>query len=56
MKINGSKTYLVAAGVIMLAVGGFLTGDLSLNEAITQGMAGLGLGALRHGVGKAGAK
>ena len=47
---NGKKTYLVALGIILVAVGGFLSGDLTLLEALTQGFVGLGLGALRHGV------
>ena len=48
--LNGKKTYLAAAGIILIAVGGFLNGDLTLIVAVTQVFAGLGLGALRYGV------
>ena len=53
MKLNvmeGKKTYIVAAGIVLMAVGGFLSGDLTALEAVQQGMTGLGLGTLRLGV------
>ena len=46
----GKRTYIVAVGVVAIAVGGFLAGDLSLQEAINQGLVGLGLATLRMGV------
>lgn len=48
--LSGQKTYIAAVGIIAIGIGGFLTGDLTLIEAITQVLAGLGLGALRFGV------
>jgi len=50
--LSGYKTYLSAAGIILTAVGGFMHGDLTLVEAITTALAGLGLGSLRAGVSK----
>lgn len=52
--LAGKKTYLVAAGIVAAAVGSFLTGDLSLAEAVNSALTGLGLGALRAGVAKGG--
>lgn len=48
--LEGKKTYLVALGIVLVAFGGFLNGDLSLLEAVTQGLVGLGLGAVRRGI------
>ena len=48
--LDGRKTYIAAAGIILIAVGGFLNGDLTLLTALTQVFTGLGLGALRYGV------
>ena len=50
--LDGKKTHLVALGVVLTAVGGLLSGDLTLLAAITQTFAGLGLSALRMGVAK----
>ena len=50
--LQGKKTYIVAFGVIVAAAVGFLTGELTLQAAINQVLAGLGLGALRAGVSK----
>lgn len=53
MKLNvleGKKTYIVAAGIILMAVGGLLSGDLTIQDAVQQGLTGLGLGTLRLGV------
>lgn len=50
--IDGNKTYLVALGFIAAGVGGWLTGEMSLQEAVLFIMNGLGLGALRSGVKK----
>ncbi len=49
--LNGKKTFLAAAGIILIGIGGFLSGDLTLIAAVTQVLGGLGLGALRIGVG-----
>ena len=50
--LNGGKTYLSAAGIVLVAIGGFLSGQVDLVSAITQALAGLGLAGLRHGVTK----
>lgn len=50
--LSGKKTYIVVVGVVLVAVGGFLAGDLTLQEAINQTLMGFGLGALRMGVAK----
>jgi len=50
--LSGKKTYVVAAGVVLVAVGGFLSGEVTLIEAVTTALAGLGLGTLRAGVAK----
>jgi len=50
--MNGYKTYTVVAGVILVAIGGFLSGDLSVQEAVNQILLGLGIAGLRHGVSK----
>lgn len=50
--LNGKKTYIVAAVIVVQAVGAFLTGDIALGEALNQALTGLGLGTLRAGVAK----
>ena len=45
--LNGKKTYLAAAGILLAAVGGFLTNDLTLIEAVTAALTGLGFAGLR---------
>lgn len=52
--LNGKKTYLVVLGIIAAAVGQWLTGDYTMQEAINQILVGLGIGGLRHGVAKGG--
>jgi hypothetical protein len=48
--MSGYKTYAVALGIVLVAVGSFLSGDATLQEAIVTALTGLGLGTLRHGV------
>ena len=50
MNLNGKKTYAVTAGVICAAIGAFLVGEMTLAEAITSALTGLGLATIRHGV------
>lgn len=52
--LNGKKTYLVATGFVLVGLGGFLSGEMSLQEAIFSVLSGLGWGALRAGVKKSG--
>lgn len=48
--LDGKKTYIVGLGIILMAIGGFLSGDLTLAQAITSGLVGFGFGAVRHGI------
>ena len=50
--LGGKKTYFVAAGVVIAAVLSWATGDLSLADAVTRVLEGLGLATLRAGVAK----
>jgi hypothetical protein len=50
---EGKKTYVVAVAVIVGAAAQFVTGEMSLGEAINAALVGLGLGTLRAGVAKA---
>jgi len=45
--LNGYKTYFAAAGIVLVAVGGFLAGDLTLLDAVTAALTGLGFAGLR---------
>ncbi len=48
--MNGKKTYTVMIAGLMTAVGGFMSGDMSLTQALVLALNSLGLGALRHGI------
>lgn len=48
--LKGKKTYVVALGGLLGAVGAYLTGQVSLVEAILVGVNSLGLASLRAGV------
>ena len=48
--LEGKKTYIVAAVLILSAIGQYLTGDITLSAAVTLVLASLGLGALRRGI------
>jgi hypothetical protein len=50
--LDGKKTYIVAFGVVAASAVGFLTGDMTLAEAVMSALGGLGLGTLRAGVAK----
>lgn len=45
--LKGKKTYLVALGAGLLAIGGWLHGDLTMTQAIEAFIAGGGLASLR---------
>lgn len=45
--LAGYRTYIIAAGAVVAAVVAFLTGELSLGEAINSGLVGAGLATLR---------
>lgn len=50
--MQGYKTYIVAAAVIVAAVASFVTGEATLKDAIITALEGLGLATLRAGVAK----
>jgi hypothetical protein len=50
VKIKGNRTYVASAGIVLAAVGGFLSGEMTLYQAIGAGLGGLGLAGLRAGV------
>lgn len=52
--LDGKKTHIAAAGIILTAAGGFLSGEFTLIEALGVGLGGLGFSTLRLGVKKAG--
>ena len=52
--LSGYKTYLVAAGIICTALAAFAGGEADLVQTAVVILNGLGLGALRAGVEKAG--
>jgi hypothetical protein len=45
--LEGKKTYIVAFGAVVAAVVAFLTGEMTLAEAVNQGLIGAGFAALR---------
>ena len=49
--LEGKRTYIVAAGVVVSALVAFLTGEATLGQAVTTALEGAGLAALRAGVG-----
>jgi hypothetical protein len=51
--LKGKKTYIVAAALVLTALSGFVTGDVTLAQAVDQVLIGLGIGTLRAGVAKA---
>ena len=52
MKINGYKTYIVAIGLIMYALGGWAAGKVDPNTAIQSVFLALGMMGLRDGIAK----
>jgi len=48
--LQGKKTYIVAAALVVYAVSGVVTGHMTGQEALLVVLNGLGLGALRAGV------
>lgn len=48
--LQGKKTYIVAVGAVVAAVVSFLTGEMTLAEAINSGLIGAGLATLRAAV------
>ena len=50
--LKGKKTYLVALALVVFAITGVATGNLTTEQAVALVLNGLGLGALRAGVSK----
>lgn len=48
--LKGYRTYIVSLGIIIAAITAWQTGDLTLVDAVTQGLQGLGLATLRAAV------
>lgn len=48
--LAGYRTYIIAAGAVIAAVVSFLAGDISLADAINNGLVAAGLAGLRAGV------
>jgi hypothetical protein len=48
--LQGKRTYIVAIGAVVSAIVSFLTGEMTLGEAVNAGLIGAGLAALRAGV------
>ena len=53
---KGKKTYLIAFALVVYAISGVVAGQINPNEAILVVLNGLGLGAVRAGVEKSGAR
>lgn len=47
LNIEGKRTYIAAAGAIVAAIVAFLTGEMTLGEAVNAGLLGAGLAGLR---------
>ena len=50
MDLAGKRTYILAVGAVVAAAVAFMTGEMTLAEAVNAGLVGAGLGALRAGV------
>ena len=50
--LNGRKSYLVAAAMVLYGVLGVLLGKVELNTAIMDVLMGLGIASVRHGIKK----
>ena len=52
--LDGKKTYLVSAGIVLAGVGAFLQGETDLVGLVAYVLNGTGLATLRAGVSKSG--
>jgi hypothetical protein len=43
----GKRTYIIAVGAVVAAAVAFLTGEMTLGEAVVSGLTGAGLATLR---------
>lgn len=54
--MDGNKTYAVAGGFLVMALGGLLSGQMDWQAALATVLAGAGLAAIRHAIAKIGEK
>ncbi len=47
MNLTGYRTYIVAAGAVVAALVAFLTGEMTVAEAVNAALIGTGLATLR---------
>lgn len=47
---SGQKTYIVGAVALITAVAGYMTGDLTLAEALQAGFTAVMAATIRHGI------
>ena len=52
IKIDGFKTYYIAIGLLMYAIGGWAAGKVDPTTAIQSIFIALGMMGLRHGISK----
>lgn len=50
LRLNGLKTYIIAVGLMMFAVGGWASGMVTVDESIQSIFMALGMMGLRHGI------
>lgn len=48
--LNGRKTYVVAAGVVLVGLGQFLSGQIDLMALLNYLLAGAGAAAIRNAI------
>lgn len=48
--LNGHKTYAIAAGAILYAIGAYLTGNMDLAATMQYLFLGAGAAAIRHAI------
>ncbi len=49
-KINGVKTYVVALGAILTAIGAYMNGAMDLDTCIQTVFGALAAASIRHGI------
>lgn len=48
--LQNKKTYIIAFGAVVAAIVAFLSGEMTLGEAVNSGLIGAGLASLRAGI------
>lgn len=49
-KLKGKKTYITALGAMLVAIGGYLTGEIEMGQAVTLGFEALLAVFIRVGI------